>query len=114
MRSRLSRSFMKGGRSSLVACRLSWSAHSFAEPYAHDSRCGQPPTTAEQTQLLLPYRSPLNLLLVPFAFQNSLYVNAGRVDQVGVEVANFHQVLNLGDGHSGGGCHHGIKISCRL
>src|SRR5581483_9661930 len=64
--------------------------------------------------LRLPQGALLNPLLEPFTLENSLHVDAGGVNFVGGKLANFHQLLDLGDGDAGSRGHHRIKVPCRL
>ena len=64
--------------------------------------------------LCLPYRAPLNPLLVLLALEDSFDINAGSHDLVGIELTHLHQLLDLGNGDPRRRRHHRIEIARRL
>src|SRR5713226_729007 len=61
--------------------------------------------------LQLPYRAPLDALLIFRPLENSVNKNAGRMHLVGVELAEFNQFFDFGDHVVRSGGHHGIEVA---
>src|SRR5438477_5187766 len=61
-----------------------------------------------------PHRALLDPLLVVRSLEDALHVHRRDVDGVGIELADFDQVLDLGDGDSCRGAHHRREVPRRL
>src|SRR5882762_5086014 len=59
----------------------------------------------------LPQSAALDALFILGALEDGVYVDAGGVDLVGFELADFHKLFNFGDDVIGGGGHHGIEVA---
>src|SRR5882724_10571027 len=62
----------------------------------------------------LPQGAALDALFILGALEDGVYVDAGGVDLVGFELADFHKLFNFGDDVIGGGGHHGIEVARSL
>src|SRR5258708_38479127 len=61
--------------------------------------------------LQLLYRALFDALYVIGALEDGIYVDTGRVDLIGRELARFDELLDFGDDVVGGSGHHGIEIA---
>ena len=61
----------------------------------------------------LPHRALLDALLVVLALVDTLHENAGRVNLVGVELADGHQLFHFGHRDFAGRGHHGVEVAGR-
>ena len=69
--------------------------------------------------LLLPVQTlaggaPLDALFVIWALQDGVDVDAGGVNAVRMELAQFDQLFDFGDDVIGGGGHHGVVVAGSL
>ena len=56
----------------------------------------------------------LDALLVIGPLDDAIHIDAGGVDQVGVQLADIDEFLHLGHGHRAAGGDHRVKIARRL
>ena len=56
------------------------------------------------------HSAKLDALLVVCALDNSIDINTRRVDLIGIELADLHQLLDFGDANFTASRDHGIKI----
>src|SRR5207302_758386 len=61
-----------------------------------------------------PHCALLDPLLIQLALKDALHEDAGRMHQVGIELAGFDEVFYLGNRHLGRGRHHGVEVARRL
>src|SRR5260370_42628871 len=66
------------------------------------------------TQLHFPNRAALDALFVLGALENGVDKNAGRMNLIWVELAEFDELFDFGDNVVGGSRHHWIKIARSL
>src|SRR5947209_2759200 len=58
-----------------------------------------------------PRRPALNSLFVVMALRDAVDEDAGGVDGISVELADFHELLDLRDANLACGRHHGVKVA---
>src|SRR4029453_4353277 len=66
-----------------------------------------------RSRLSISRRPLLDAFAVTGALKDSLHEDSRRMDVIALDLARRHEVLDLGDGASRGGGHHGIEVARR-